>query len=170
MEEIYFAKLRDDAVIPEKKAENAGMDIYPCFDEPYIIIKPLETKLIPTGIISSVPENYYIQIQERGSTGSLGLKYSAGVIDSGYRGEWFLAAVNLGCKPFVILKQSLEQLEEPAKSIIKEGFTVYPYKKALFQAIIHCVHNEIKCSAADKTSVLSNYSQRGDGKLGSSGK
>ena len=82
MSKIYFAKVKENAVIPKREKWNAGMDIYPCFDEEYMIIMPGETVLVPTGIASAIDDDYYIQIQERGSSGSKGIKYSAGVIDS----------------------------------------------------------------------------------------
>lgn len=77
-EELVFAKVWEDAIIPTKDDENAGYDLYPCFAENFIIIEPLETKLIPTGIATAFSSNYYAQIQERGSTGSKGIKYGAG--------------------------------------------------------------------------------------------
>lgn len=167
---IYFAKVRDDAKIPTKKTSNAGYDIYPCFDEDYIIINSGETKLIPTGIASACDENYYFQIQERGSTGSKGIKYSAGVIDSSYRGEWFLATTNVNNKPVVITKLDIDKLDNLAKNMINEGFIVYPYSKALFQAIVHCVHNEMEVNEILFENLKNIDSDRGAGKLGSSGK
>ena len=47
-----------------------------------------------TGIACALPTKYYFQVEERGSTGSKGIKKSAGVIDSGYRGEIFIAITN----------------------------------------------------------------------------
>ena len=91
MNNIKFAKVRENAIIPTKRDEDAGFDLYVCFDEDYIMINPLETKLIPTGIAVAIPTDYYFQIEERGSTGSRGIKKSAGVIDSGYRNEIFVA-------------------------------------------------------------------------------
>ena len=64
MDKIYFAKIREDAIIPTREEYNAGLDIYPCFDEEYMIIEPGETKLVPTGIASAIPIDYYIQIHE----------------------------------------------------------------------------------------------------------
>ena len=77
-EYLIFAKVKPEATIPTKREEDAGRDLYPCFDEDYILINPLETKLIPTGIATAFSPNYYAQIQERGSTGSKGIKYGAG--------------------------------------------------------------------------------------------
>ena len=51
---VYFAKMKADAILPSKKDEDAGYDFYACFEEPFIMLEPLETKLIPTGL-KSVP-------------------------------------------------------------------------------------------------------------------
>lgn len=170
MDKIYFAKIKENAIIPTKEEYNAGLDIYPCFDEDYMIIEPGETKLVPTGIASAIPVNYYIQIHERGSSGSKGIKYSAGVIDSSYRGEWFLATTNGNQKPILITKIDINSLDKNIKDIINKGYIVYPYDKALFQGIIHCVHNEIERDEIAYEDILKIPSKRGNGKLGSSGK
>ena len=97
MDTIKFDKVRENAIIPSKSIENAGYDIYGIFkgnDDENRIIKPHTTKLIPTGIACALPTKYYFQVEERGSTGSKGIKKSAGVIDSGYRGEIFIAITN----------------------------------------------------------------------------
>ena len=99
--EIIFAKVKENAIIPSKEEENAGFDIYACWDgveKKDKIIKPHTTKLIPTGIACALPINYYFQVEERGSTGSKGIKKSAGVVDSGYRGEIFVAISNVNDK------------------------------------------------------------------------
>lgn len=167
---IYFAKVRDNAIIPNREDYNAGIDIYPCFDEPYFIIPPHKTRLIPTGIASAIAEGYYIQIQERGSSGSKGIKYSAGVIDSSYRGEWFLAASNVNDKPVIISKIEFSGLTEEIKNLIENAYIIYPYNKALFQGIVHSVHNEIKRDIITFEELKKLPSQRGEGNLGSSGK
>lgn len=97
MDTIKFAKVKENAIIPSKTLENAGYDIYAVFEDnndENRIIKPHQTKLIPTGIACALPTKYYFQVEERGSTGSKGIKKSAGVIDSGYRGEIFIAITN----------------------------------------------------------------------------
>ena len=76
--QLLFAKTRNGAKVPTKRIEDAGRDLYACFEEDYMIISPLETKLIPTGIATAFSPKYYAQIQERGSTGSKGIKYGAG--------------------------------------------------------------------------------------------
>lgn len=97
MDVIKFAKVKENAIIPSKKIENAGYDVYGVFggnNDENRIVKPHQTKLIPTGIACALPSKYYFQVEERGSTGSKGIKKSAGVVDSGYRGEIFIAITN----------------------------------------------------------------------------
>jgi dUTP pyrophosphatase len=168
--DICFAKVKENAVIPQRESWNAGLDIYACFDEDYMIIEPHTTVLVPTGIASVIPEGYYIQIQERGSSGSKGIKYSAGVIDSSYRGEWFLATTNTNNKPVLITKLEIDSMDKTAAELIRSAYIVYPYSKALFQGIVHNVHNELSVKAITLDELNAVPSQRGDGKLGSSGK
>lgn len=156
---IKFAKINPKAIIPSKKIEDAGYDIYPCFDEEYIEIKPLNTVMIPTGIASAIPDKYYFQIQERGSTGTKGMKYGAGVIDSGYRGEWFVPITNCNNESIYITKK--EDLD--LKGII------YPYKKAIAQAILLEVP-KVEIEEISYEELKKIPSQRGDGRLGSTGK
>jgi len=159
---IKFAKVKESAIIPTKRDEDAGYDIYACFDEEYIKINPLETKLIPTGIATAIPVDYYFQIEERGSTGSQGIKKSAGIIDSGYRNEIFVAITNCNDKPLVITK-------EINTDYLKDDYIVYPYSKAIAQMILHKVHN-FKTKIIDYKELIEIPSERGTGSLGSSGK
>ena len=39
--ELIFAKVRPEAIIPTKREEDAGRDLYACFNEDYILINPL---------------------------------------------------------------------------------------------------------------------------------
>lgn len=184
---LKWAKVRENATIPTRDKGNAGYDIYPCFDEEYILINPNETKLVSTGIASAISEDYYLQIQERGSTGSKGIKYSAGVIDSSYRGEWFLAVTNTNDIPVLIAKNTDIELvrdkdgevfvrrknnpdNEKDINILIKDCIIYPYEKALFQAIVHKVHNELIEEEISYEELKAIKSDRGDGKLGSSGK
>ena len=170
MDKIYFAKVREGAKIPDREFYNAGVDVYPCFDEDYMIIPPHSTVLVPTGIASAIPADYYIQIYERGSSGSKGIKYSAGVIDSSYRGEWFLATTNTNDKPVLITKLDTEKLDKTLRELIENAYIVYPYTKALFQGVVHSVHNELEREEIPYDALKAIPSERGAGKLGSSGK
>lgn len=170
LDKIYFCKVKDGAKIPARENYNAGVDIYACFDEEYIIINPSETKLIPTGISSIIPDGFYIQIYERGSTGSKGIKSNAGVIDSSYRGEWFLATANINKKPVLITKLDISSLEDNIRELLEQAYIIYPYEKALFQGVVHSVHNEIPREEITREEYTKFTSERGDGKLGSSNK
>ena len=162
--ELLFAKVRKGAIIPTKTGENAGRDLYACFEEDYIVIKPLQTKLIPTGIATAFNEKYYAQIQERGSTGSKGIKFGAGVIDSGYRGEWFVPITNCNDVDLVISKKDVTlNFHEDYKYIL------YPYEKGIAQFVMLEVpkFEEKTISLEELQSIKS---ERGTGALGSSGK
>ena len=99
---LKFAKVRPSAKIPTKNIENAGFDIYADFSEDYLFIPAHSTILIPTGIASAMSSDLYLQVEERGSTGSKGIKKSAGIIDSSYRGEIFIAITNTNIKDLYI--------------------------------------------------------------------
>ena len=47
MDKLFWAKVKEDAIIPTKREEDAGYDLYPCFEEDYLRIDPLTTKLVP---------------------------------------------------------------------------------------------------------------------------
>lgn len=156
---IYWARIKPDATIPSKLTEDAGYDIYACFEEDMLIIEPHETKLIPTGIACAMSSDYYMQIEERGSVGSKGVKKSAGVVDSGYRGEIFIATTNTTNKRVIISKQT----------IVDYSSIVLPYSKAIAQGIIHRVPN-LQAEEIPYDVLCAFSSERGIGQLGSSNK
>lgn len=160
--EILWAKVHEDAVIPTKRKEDAGYDIYPCFDDDRLIIQPQETKLVPTGIASAIGAGYYFQIEERGSVGSKGIKKSAGVIDSGFRGEWFIAITNTTKKTFIItrVKSDLED------SKLLEENIVMGYDKAIAQAVLHVVP-DLPSKVVSFEELQTYTSERGAAMLGS---
>lgn len=159
-----FARVREEAVIPSKRPEDAGFDLYACFEDPYIRFEPLETRLVPTGIASAFSASYYIQIQERGSTGVKGMATRAGVIDSGYRGEWLLPITNLNHVPLYIVKAgTVDQLPQGEERV------VHPYEKAFCQGIFLPVP-ETAVREVPLEVLQAVASERGAGHLGSSGK
>lgn len=166
---IKFAKVRPDAIIPSKRDEDMGFDIYPCFDEDYIVIPPHETNLIPTGIASVCDSNYGFLVFERGSTGSKGIARRCGVIDSGYRNEWFIGLTNTTDRVLFISKLSEKEtyIDYYGDEMI-ESF-VYPYSKAIAQALVVPVPNtEVEEISYDELKEIK--SERGLGALGSSNK
>ena len=169
MVNVKFAKIRSDAKIPSKRDEDMGFDIYACFDDDYMVIYPHETKLIPTGIASSCDSDYGFVLRERGSTGSKGIALRAGVIDSGYRNEWFIALTNTTDKVLFISKLSeQETYNKFYDECMPESF-VYPYSKAIAQALIAPVP-KVQVDEISYEELQRIESERGLGALGSSGK
>ena len=133
MPKVFFAKTNSEGKIPSKRKEDSAYDIYAAFPGDVFEIPPHQTKLIPTGIASAVEPGWGFQIEERGSTGSIGMKKSAGVIDSGYRGEWFIAITNTNNVPIVISKQA-------DKVNVTNTIITYPYSKAICQAKLEKIY------------------------------
>lgn len=164
---ILFARVNPKATIPSKEEENGGYDIYACFEEDFILIQPHEIKMIPTGIASAFDSKYVMILKERGSSGTKGMATRCGVIDSGYRGEWFVPINNTTNKSIIISKLSEEELKSQGVDITSS--IVYPYTKGICQAILVPVPKvEVREVPLDKLKGIK--SQRGEGALGSSGK
>ena len=164
-EKIYFAKVKPDAIIPSKKDFDAGYDIYANFPEEQIIIEPFTSKLIPTGIASTFSSCYVALLEERGSTGVKNLKRSAGVIDSSFRGEWFVCLYNANNKPLIITKE----INKSTLDALSNDYIVYPYTKGICQMLLIEVP-KITVEEIDYENLLSIESSRGLGCIGSSGK
>lgn len=85
-------------------AASAGLDLRANLESPESL-KPLERKLIPTGLFIELPIGYEAQIRPRS-----GLAYKAGIsivnspgtIDADYRGEIKILLINLSTEDFVI--------------------------------------------------------------------
>lgn len=167
---LFFSKVKEGAIIPTKNTEDMGYDIYSCFEDEYIIINPQETKMIPTGIASACSEDYGIILKERGSTGSKGIAQRCGVIDSGYRGEWFVPLTNT-TNNFIIISKLTEErtIKKAFGKFIPLGITVYPYTKAIAQAIVVPVP-KMDIEEVSYEDLESIPSKRGEGCLGSSNK
>ena len=84
--------------------QSAGMDLRANIDAP-LTLRPLERKLVGTGLYISLPQGYEAQIRPRSG---LALKHgitvlnSPGTIDADYRGEIMVLLVNLSDTDFVI--------------------------------------------------------------------
>ena len=84
--------------------QSAGMDIRANLTET-IELKPLERKLIPTGLYIALPDGYEAQIRPRSGLAikhGITLLNTPGTIDADYRGEIGVIMVNLSNDPFVI--------------------------------------------------------------------
>jgi dUTP pyrophosphatase len=83
---------------------SAGMDLRANIDEP-ISLKPLERKLIPTGLFIELPAGYEAQIRPRSGLAikkGITVLNSPGTIDADYRGEVCIILVNLSSEEFII--------------------------------------------------------------------
>ena len=84
--------------------QSAGMDLRANIEEA-IELKPLERRLVPTGLYMALPEGYEAQVRPRSG---LALKHgitvlnTPGTIDADYRGEVGVVLVNLSNEPFSI--------------------------------------------------------------------
>ena len=123
--------------------QSAGMDLRADIDEP-VVLRPLERKLIKTGLFIALPEGYEAQVRPRSG---LALKHgitvlnTPGTIDADYRGEVGVCLVNLS----------------------QEDFTVNPGERIAQMIIARCEQGEFEVVAVlDQT-------QRGEGGYGHTG-
>jgi dUTP pyrophosphatase len=82
----------------------AGMDMRADLEAP-VTLKPLERKLIPTGLHIELPEGYEAQIRPRSGLAykhGISIVNSPGTIDADYRGEIKVLLVNLSTENFEI--------------------------------------------------------------------
>jgi dUTP pyrophosphatase len=83
---------------------SAGMDLRANLDAA-ITLKPLERKLVPTGLFIELPEGYEAQIRPRSGLAikkGITVLNSPGTIDADYRGEICIILINLSSDDFVI--------------------------------------------------------------------
>ncbi len=83
---------------------SAGMDLRAYLQEP-VVLKPLERKLIPTGLYVEIPGGYEAQIRSRSGLAlkkGITVLNSPGTIDADYRGEIGIILVNLSHEDFII--------------------------------------------------------------------
>jgi dUTP diphosphatase len=102
--EIKLLGRSGDALPAYMTDGSAGADLSAAIDVE-LTLAPLARALIPTGIAIALPPGFEAQIRPRSG---LALKHgftlvnSPGTIDSDYRGEIQVIAINLGSEPIVI--------------------------------------------------------------------
>ena len=121
MQEVKVKKLRDSARLPVYgTAFSAGADLCACLDSP-VTLAPGETRLISIGISMEIPEGYAGLVFARSGLAtkrSLAPANKVGVIDSDYRGEFFVPLHNHGAVP-----QTIEDGERIAQMILTPYLT-----------------------------------------------
>ena len=102
---LKIQRLPHNVNVPEYKTEGAaGMDLCAAISEP-IVLKPLERKLIPTGLKIELEHGYEAQIRPRSGLSikhGISLINCVGTIDEDYRGEVCIPIVNLSNQSYVI--------------------------------------------------------------------
>lgn len=96
---------RSKHALPEyATVHSAGLDLRANIDEK-IILKPLERRLVPTGLYIELPIGYEAQIRPRSGLAlkkGITVLNSPGTIDADYRGEICVILINLSTEEFVI--------------------------------------------------------------------
>jgi len=99
MVKIKFEKILPEAKLPSYAHKgDAGFDLFSIEDHQ---LEPGERYLFATGLKSKIPTGYCVIIKPKsGLAVKAGIDVLAGVIDSGYRGEWRVLLINFGSSPY----------------------------------------------------------------------
>ena len=103
---LTFKKLKENAIIPTRATNaSAGLDICACLDEP-VTLEAGDIKMIPVGLTAEPDcDDVALLIYPRSGLSTkfgVSLANCVGVIDSDYRGEWFIPLINHGKAPFTV--------------------------------------------------------------------
>lgn len=83
---------------------SAGMDLRANLEEA-VILKPMERRLIPTGLFIELPAGFEAQIRPRSGLAlkkGISVVNTPGTIDADYRGEIGIILINLSDQEFVV--------------------------------------------------------------------
>ena len=138
MVKLLIKKLHQNIILPEYKTDgSSGMDLMANVEQTVKIL-PGEKKIISTGIMVAIPEQYEIQIRPRSGLAAkngISVLNTPGTIDSDYRGEIKVILINLGKDIFQInkndriaqmivcpiIKVELKEVESLPKTVRGEG-------------------------------------------------
>ena len=129
------------------KEGDSGFDLRAFIDEP-VTLKPLERKLIPTGLKFELSPNTELQVRPRSGMAlkhGISVLNTPGTVDEGYRGDVGIIAVNLS----------------------NEDYTIQPGERIAQAVIMNVVGHRL--SNLEKVENLTE-TERGDTGYGSSGK
>ena len=102
---LKIFRMEHNKFVPEYKTGGAaGMDLCAAISEP-IILKPLERKLIPTGLKIELEHGYEAQSRPRSGLSikhGISLINCVGTIDEDYRGEVCVGLVNISNEEYII--------------------------------------------------------------------
>ena len=129
------------------KVGDSGFDLRAYLTES-VTLKPLERKLIPTGLKFELPPNTELQVRPRSGMAlkhGISVLNTPGTVDEGYRGDVGVIAVNLS----------------------NEDYTIEPGERIAQGVIMNVIGQNI--STLTKTNILTD-TERGEGGFGSTGK
>jgi len=96
---------RSGNMLPEYSTSlSAGMDLRANLDDP-VVLKPLERRLIPTGLFIELPGGFEAQIRPRSGLAlkkGISVVNTPGTIDADYRGEIGIILINLSKEDFIV--------------------------------------------------------------------
>lgn len=102
--EIKIVNKSNNELPAYSTVHSAGMDVRAFLNEP-VVLKPLERKLIPTGLYVEIPEGFEAQIRPRSGLAlkkGITVLNTPGTIDADYRGEIGVILINLSNEDFTI--------------------------------------------------------------------
>lgn len=85
-------------------SQSAGMDLRANIDQP-IVLRPMERKLVTTGLHIALPPGYEAQIRPRSGLAlkkGITVLNSPGTVDADYRGEIMVLLINFSNEDFII--------------------------------------------------------------------
>ena len=145
--ETKFTNSSDNSDPEYAKVGDSGFDLRAYLSEP-VTLKPLERKLIPTGLKFELPPNTELQVRPRSGMAlkhGISVLNTPGTVDEGYRGDVGVISINLS----------------------NEDYTIEPGERIAQGVIMNVIGQNI--SELTKTNSLSD-TERGEGGLGSTGK
>jgi dUTP pyrophosphatase len=120
--------------LPSDSTEHsAGMDLRANLEE-CITLRPLERRLIPTGLYLELPEGFEAQIRPRSGLAlkrGISVLNTPGTIDADYRGEIGVIVVNLSSEECVI---------DPGERICQ--MVINKYEKISWSEVEQLLHSE----------------------------
>ena len=129
------------------KEGDSGFDLRAYIDEP-VTLKPLERKLIPTGLKFELSPNTELQVRPRSGMAlkhGISVLNTPGTVDEGYRGDVGIIAVNLS----------------------NEDYTIQPGERIAQAVIMNVIGHRV--SNLEKVETLTE-TERGEGGFVSTGK
>ena len=109
-------------------AQSAGMDLRANLAES-VVLRPMERRLIPTGLYIALPEGYEAQVRPRSGLAlkkGITVLNSPGTVDADYRGEIGVLLINLSDEDFTvndgerIAQMVIAQHEQARFTIVEE--------------------------------------------------